>query len=301
MRARVIKNMGSGVWVQSEDGRLLEVRVKGKFRIQGIRTTSLVAVGDWVQTDGELISAIEPRDNYIIRRSSNLSKHAHILAANIDVALLLVTLTQPETALEFVDRFLMTAEAYHVPVVLLFNKADLFDEALRQRCDDLCALYAGLGYQTVRLSVKEGLGVEAVRPLLAGKVCLLAGNSGVGKSSLLNALDPQLEAKVGQISEAHLTGMHTTTFSEMYPVAGGYVIDTPGVKGFGIVDMQPAEIAQGFPEMRRLASQCKFPDCSHTHEPGCRVLEALMENEIAASRYDSYCSMLEDATAGKYR
>ena len=301
MKYRVVKNMGSSVWVQSEDGSQREVHVKGKFRIQGIRTTSPVAVGDWVTVEGDLIAGIEPRDNYIIRRSSNLSKHAHILAANVDLALLVVTLTQPETALEFIDRFLMTAEAYHVPTVLLVNKVDLLGDAQRAQCDAFCRLYGGIGYRTMELSVLQGRGVDEVRSLLAGKVCLLAGNSGVGKSSLLNALDPQLSAKVGRISEAHLTGMHTTTFSEMYPVAGGYVIDTPGVKGFGIVDMEPAEIAQCFPEMRRLSVQCRFQNCSHTHEPGCRVLDALEQGEIAASRYDSYCSILEDVSAGKYR
>ena len=293
--------MGSSVWVKPESGDLCEVRVKGKFRIQGIRTTSPVAVGDWVQIDDGLITAIEPRDNYIIRRSSNLSKQAHIIGANIDLAFLLVTLVQPETALEFIDRFLMTAEAYHVPVVLLFNKTDLYGAPLQERSAALRRLYEHIGYQTMALSVTQGEGIEQVRNTIAGKVCLLAGNSGVGKSSLLNALDPQYAVRVGQISEAHLTGMHTTTYSEMFPVAGGYVIDTPGVRGFGIVDMDAVEIGQCFPEMRRLSTECRFQNCSHTHEPGCRVLEALENEEIADSRYDSYCSILEDVTAGKYR
>ena len=301
MRARVVKTTGDRYWVQDEAGQMHEAHVKGRLRMQGIRSTSPVVVGDWVQVREGLIAEIEDRANYIVRRASNLSKYSHILAANVDQVFLMVTLAWPETALEFVDRFLVTAEAYQVPVVLLFNKVDLYTPELEERYRELTALYAPLGYPCLRLSLESGEGVEEVRGRLQGKVTLLSGNSGVGKSSLMNALDPTLSARTGEVSEVHGKGMHTTTFSQMYPVAGGYVIDTPGIKGFGVVDLEPADVAKCFPEMFRLSDQCKFHNCTHTHEAGCAVTAAWERGEIADSRYDSYVSILADMDQSKYR
>lgn len=301
MRARVIKTTGDRYWVQAEDGQLHEVHAKGKFRMRGIRSTSPVVVGDWVQVNEGLITDIEDRNNYIVRRASNLSKYSHILAANVDQVLLLVTLAYPETAIEFVDRFLVTAQAYQVPVTLVFNKSDLYDEALAARYEELRALYEPLGYPCRKMSLVTGEGLDQVRALLPGKVTLLSGNSGVGKSSLMNQLDPELEARTGAVSEVHGKGMHTTTFSQMYPIGDGYVIDTPGIKGFGVVHLEAADIAKCFPEMLRLADDCKFHNCTHTHEAGCAVVAAWERGEIADSRYDSYVSILADVDQSKYR
>lgn len=301
MRARVIQTTGDLYWVADGQGQVHEVRAKGTLRMRGIRSTSPVAVGDWVQVRDGLISEIEDRSNYIVRRASNLSKYSHVLAANLDQALLLVTLSWPETALEFVDRFLVTAQAYGVPVTLVFNKTDLYTPLLEERYESLRKVYEAAGYPCLRLSLVSGEGLEAVRALLPDKVTLLSGNSGVGKSSLLNALDPSLATRVGDVSEAHGKGMHTTTFSRMYPLENGYVIDTPGVKGFGVVNLTAADIAKCFPEMLRLSGECKFRDCTHTHEAGCAVAAALERGGIAPSRYGSYLSLLADLDPSKYR
>lgn len=312
MRGLVIKNTGFWYTVKTESGEIIECKIKGNFRLKGIRSTNPVAVGDHVQilpnAEGTaLITEIEDRRNYIIRKSQNLSKQSHILAANIDQVFLLVTVNYPQTSTTFVDRFLASAEAYRVPVYLIFNKSDLYDEAERQVQDMLMELYRAVGYEChqVCATCPEGTVAEpldSLRPLMQGKVTLLAGNSGVGKSTLINHFIPDAEARVAEISDAHNLGMHTTTFSEMQPLPeGGYLIDTPGIKGFGTFDMEPEEITGYFKEIFRVSEDCRFNNCTHTHEPGCAVLKAVEENKIALSRYESYLSMLSDKDEGKYR
>lgn len=300
MKGLVIKSTGSRYCVELMDGNVVEARMKGRFRLQGIRTTNPIAVGDWVEVEGEQITSIKERRNYIIRKASNLSKESHILAANLDQVFLFVTLAQPETPNEFVDRFLVTAKAYDVPVVLVVNKVDLLpedDEYLK----GYCYLYRSLGYEVLTCSVETGEGIEALKTRIDGKVSLLAGNSGVGKSSFLNAVDASLGVKTGSISKVHQTGMHTTTYAEMFAVAGGKLIDIPGIKGFGLIDMEPAEIGHYFPEIFQQAKSCKFADCLHRNEPDCAVRRAVEEHLISESRYQSYLSILEDISAGKYR
>jgi ribosome biogenesis GTPase len=306
----VTKISGSWTTVRTDDGRLFLCKVKGSFRIRGIRTTNPVAVGDRVDIavspDGEtaLITAVHERRNYIIRKASNLSKQSHILACNLDRVLLVVTLRQPETSTVFIDRFLATAEAYRVPVVMCFNKCDLLSEEEQVELRRLRALYESLGYETCAVSALDpsSLSLGSLEGLT-----LLSGNSGVGKTTLLNALCPGLGLKTAAISEAHLTGMHTTTFSEMYALpesvcpAGGAVIDTPGIKGFGTFDMEPEEVSHYFREIFAVGRECRFGNCLHTREPGCRVIEAVEEGRIALSRYESYLSMLEDKGESKYR
>lgn len=301
-RGLVIKNTGSLFLVQLEDGSLVETNLRGRFRLKGIRSTNPVVVGDVVQVDGESIVAIEPRKNYIIRKSSNLSKESHILAANIDQVFLVVTIKKPETPFEFIDRFLLTANAYHIPVVIVLNKVDILDEDEMALASAIKALYeANLGYKVVFSSTVTGEGVEEVKAMLKGKLSLFSGNSGVGKSSLLNMLDPSLCLKVGDVSRQHQTGMHTTTYSEVFDIAGGKVIDSPGIKGFGIIDMEAAEISKFFPDIAKFALECRFDDCKHINEPSCAVLKALEEQKIAMSRYNSYKSILLDLDEKKYR
>lgn len=301
-RGLVIKNTGSLFLVQLEDGSLVETNLRGRFRLKGIRSTNPVVVGDVVQVDGESIVAIEPRKNYIIRKSSNLSKESHILAANIDQVFLVVTIKKPETPFEFIDRFLLTANAYHIPVVIVLNKVDILDEDEMALASAIKALYeANLGYKVVFTSTVTGEGVEEVKAMLKGKLSLFSGNSGVGKSSLLNMLDPSLCLKVGDVSRQHQTGMHTTTYSEVFDIAGGKVIDSPGIKGFGIIDMEAAEISKFFPDIAKFALECRFDDCKHINEPSCAVLKALEEQKIAMSRYNSYKSILLDLDEKKYR
>lgn len=289
------------------DGRLYTCKVKGNFRLKGIRTTNPVAVGDKVEITetGEgtgYITAIEPRANYIIRRASNLSKEAHILAANISQALLIVTVAAPETSAVFIDRFLATAEAYSVPAVLVFNKTDIYTPEERELAMAYRAMYEEIGYKTIEVSAVTGAGTDEVKTILHDKITLLSGNSGVGKSSLINALIPGLSLKTGEISAVHHKGMHTTTFSEMYPLpGGGYIIDTPGIKGFGTIDFNEKEVAHYFPEIFRTSSKCRFADCTHRNEPGCAVQEALQDHTISPTRYASYLSILDDITQGKYR
>jgi ribosome biogenesis GTPase len=301
-RGLVIKNTGSLFLVQLEDGSLVETNLRGRFRLKGIRSTNPVVVGDMVQVDGESIVAIEPRKNYIIRKSSNLSKESHILAANIDQVFLVVTIKKPETPFEFIDRFLLTANAYHIPVVIVLNKVDILDEDEMALAGAIKALYeTNLGYKVVLSSTVTGEGVEDVKTMLNAKLSLFSGNSGVGKSSLLNMLEPSLSLKVGDVSRQHQTGMHTTTYSEVFDIAGGKVIDSPGIKGFGIIDMEAAEISKFFPDIAKYALNCRFDDCKHVNEPNCAVLEALQQQKIAQSRYNSYKSILLDLDEKKYR
>ncbi len=310
MRGLVIKSTGSSYIVRLYDGSDVECRIKGNFRIRGIRSTNPVAVGDFVeikiQEDGtHWISEIEERRNYIIRRATNLSKESHILAANIDQAALIVTVNHPVTSTTFIDRFLATCEAYRVRALLIFNKIDLLTDDELAHLSELQALYESIGYQTIALSALH-LTPYALHQILKGRVTLLSGNSGVGKSTLLNALFGKEMTRTGKISDAHDKGMHTTTFSEMYPLptewaTSGWLIDTPGIKGFGSVDMEKEEISHYFPDIFRVSSMCRFGNCSHTNEPGCAVQEALVKGEIAISRYESYLSLLGDCTENKYR
>ena len=307
MKGLVIKNTGSWYTVKTDDGQLVESKIKGNFRLKGIRSTNPVAVGDRVEliTNQEgtaFISAILDRRNYIVRKSPNLSKQSHILAANVDQALLVCTINHPETSTTFIDRFLAGAEAYSVPVILLFNKHDLLDEDERRVEQLMCRLYETVGYQCLQVSAATGEGIEQLLPLIKGKTTLLSGNSGVGKSTLINRLVPEASQRTAEISDAHGTGMHTTTFSEMIPLAvGGYLIDTPGIKGFGTFDIEKEELTSYFREIFRFSKDCRFSDCTHTHEPGCAVLKAVEDHYIAASRYQSYLSMLEDKDENKYR
>ena len=307
MHGLVIKNTGSWYTVKTDEGAIIESKIKGNFRLKGIRSTNPVAVGDRVelilnQEGTAFISAIEDRRNYIIRKSSNLSKQSHILAANIDQALLLVTVNRPQTSTTFIDRFLASAEAYRIPVVLLFNKIDLLDASERRYQELLSRLYATIGYRCLALSAQTGEGIEPLRELLIGQISLLSGNSGVGKSTLINRLLPDAHLRTAEISDAHNAGMHTTTFSEMLPLPeGGYVIDTPGIKGFGTFDIEREELGSYFKEIFRLSKDCRFNNCTHTHEPGCAVLQALQNHFVAESRYQSYLNMLEDKDESKYR
>jgi ribosome biogenesis GTPase len=298
----VIKNTGSLFLVQLEDGTIVETSLRGRFRLKGIRSTNPVVVGDVVRVDGESIVEMEPRKNYIIRKSSNLSKESHILAANIDQVFLVVTIKKPETPFEFIDRFLLTANAYHIPVVIVLNKVDILDEDELALAEAIKGLYEkNLGYKVVFSSTVNGDGVEEIKQMLEGKLSLFSGNSGVGKSSLLNVLEPSLGLKVGDVSRQHQTGMHTTTYSEVFDIAGGKVIDSPGIKGFGIIDMEAAEISKFFPDIAKFALECRFDDCKHVNEPSCAVLKALEEQKIALSRYNSYKSILFDLDEKKYR
>lgn len=307
MHGIVIKNTGFWYTVRTDDGREVESKVKGNFRLKGIRSTNPVAVGDGVDitvnAEGQaLITAIDDRRNYIVRRSTNLSKQSHIIAANVDQAFLVVTVAHPETATTFIDRFLASAEAYSVPVALLFNKTDLLSPDERRYQELMVHLYETVGYECRQVSAATGEGTEALASLLDGRVTLLSGNSGVGKSTLLNRLIPGAGARVADISDAHDTGMHTTTFSEMMPLAGGgWIIDTPGIKGFGSFDMEPEEIGSYFREIFKFSADCRFSNCTHTHEPGCAVRQAVEDHYIAESRYRSYLSMLQDKDENKYR
>ena len=307
MKGLVIKNTGSWYTVKTDDGQLIESKIKGNFRLKGIRSTNPVAVGDHVEiiTNQEgtaFISAIEDRRNYIIRKSPNLSKQSHILAANVDQALLVVTVNYPQTSTTFIDRFLASAEAYSVPVVLVFNKHDLLSEEELHYEKMMCTLYETVGYKCVEISAETGEGVEQLFPILKDKISLLSGNSGVGKSTLINRLIPHASQRTAEISDAHNTGMHTTTFSEMIELPGvGYLIDTPGIKGFGTFDIEKEELTSYFKEIFHFSKDCRFSNCTHTHEPGCAVIKAVEDHFIAASRYQSYLSMLEDKDENKYR
>ena len=367
MSGLVIKNTGSWYTVLFDDGTTVDCKIKGNFRLRGIRSTNPVAVGDHVEVADGFITEIHDRKNYIIRKSPNLSKQSHIIAANVDQAVLVVTVNYPQTSTTFIDRFLASAEAYRVPVILLFNKTDLLDADERHYQELMVNLYETVGYQCLQVSAQTGEGIDRLLPLLEGKVTVFSGNSGVGKSTLLNTLVPGINLRTAEISDAHNTGMHTTTFSEMIPLhitrkeEGGrrkdfsrkdegrrrkeictermcpeqnplnpvsqkyspssfvlrpsskqtsatadsekrsWLIDTPGIKGFGTFDMEPEEICGYFKEIFHFSKDCRFRNCTHTHEPGCAVRKALEEHYIAESRYNSYLSMLEDKEEGKYR
>lgn len=310
MKGLVIKNTGSWYVVRTDDGQFFDCKVKGNFRLKGIRSTNPVAVGDRVSitpgADGKtaLIESLEDRRNYIIRKASNLSKQSHIIAANIDQAALVVTVSHPETSTTFIDRFLASAEAYRVPVVLIFNKTDIYSQDELSYLQAIITLYESLGYTCLRCSASTGDGIEAIYRAFSGKTTLLSGNSGVGKSTLLNRLIPEAGVRTAEISASHDTGMHTTTFSEMYtlpPSLNSYIIDTPGIKGFGTFDMERTEVSHYFREIFRIGQECRFADCTHTNEPGCAVRQAVEEHRIAQSRFTSYLSMLEDKDAEKYR
>ena len=309
MKGLVVKNTGSWYTVRTDDDQLLDCKIKGNFRLKGIRTTNPVAVGDRVEVNEEgWIVAIEDRRNYIIRKSINLSKQSHIIAANVDQAFLVVTVANPQTSTTFIDRFLASAEAYRVPVVLVFNKTDLLDDDLLRYQQAVANLYETIGYECRQISAATGEGIDELRAMLDGKITLLSGNSGVGKSTLINRLVPGVNLRTAEISDAHNTGMHTTTFSEMIPLPSAsssptpsYLIDTPGIKGFGTFDMEPEEITGYFKDIFHFSKDCRFSNCTHTHEPGCAVLKAVEEHYIAESRYQSYLSMLDDKEEGKYR
>jgi ribosome biogenesis GTPase len=307
MEGLVIKNTGSFYQVKTEDGNLFNCRIKGNFRIKDIKSTNPIAVGDRVvfevNQEGEgLISEIRERQNYIVRRPSNLSKQLHIIAANLDQVLLIVTINYPETSTTFIDRFLATCEAYRVPAGIVVNKTDLYSEEEQQYMEAFCLMYNQIGYRCICISATEQLNIDSVRKLLHGKITLFSGNSGVGKSSLINVLCPGYSLKTGEISYAHNKGMHTTTFSEMFEVdEDSYIIDTPGIKGFGTIDFKKEEVGHFFPEIFRFSEDCRFNNCTHTHEPGCAVLKAVDKHLISQSRYQSYLSILEDCDAGKYR
>ena len=300
MKGIVIRSTGSAATVKAEDGRRIECKVKGIFKNKGLRTTNPLAVGDNVVIDavpgGEyyVISEIEARHNYIIRRSINLSKEAHILAANIDQALVIVTLHSPRTSFGFIDRVLITCEAYHIPATIIVNKADLYDnDKSLDIAANLKEVYEKAGYEILFISALENLNLDLLKELMKGKINLLTGHSGSGKSSLVNAIAPDFKLRTGEISAAHLKGMHTTTFAELFEIdTDTYIIDTPGIKEFGIVDMDKSEVRNYFPEFQRFAAQCKFADCMHVNEPDCAVKLAAENDKIAAQRYDSYLGLL---------
>ena len=309
MNGTVIRNTGSHYIVETSDGLQIPCKVKGNFRIRGIRTTNPVAVGDHVEigtpgSDGTAyITSISPRDNYIIRRASNLSKESHIIAANLHQAAIVTSLAHPTTSTTFIDRFLATAEAYNVQPLIIINKIDLLTEdESREYLDAFTYLYTSIGYPVIHLSATLGIGLEELISALKDKVTLLTGNSGVGKSTIVNDLVPDAGVRTAAISEAHDQGMHTTTFSELYHLPeGGDIIDTPGIRGFGTIDFDHAEVAHFFPEIFKISQKCRFANCTHTHEPGCAVRQAVADSIIAQSRYASYTSILSDTAEDKYR
>lgn len=302
----VVKNTGSWYSVMDETtGRVVACKIKGKFRLGEIRTTNPISVGDRVDVqinDNEdaVITHIHERKNYIIRRSSNLSKEGHVIAANMDQAFLVVTLDFPKTSVEFIDRFLLTSEAYHIPASIILNKIDRYDESYAPMLAEFHNIYDMAGYDIVEVSARSGVNIDEIKRRMKGRTTLFAGNSGVGKSTLINAIDPTLELRTGEISDYHNRGKHTTTFSEMFPLAeGGFLIDTPGIKGFGLVDIENEEVCRYFPDIFAYAPRCQYYNCTHTHEPACAVREAVEAGKIHESRYMSYLKILDED--GKYR
>lgn len=301
MRGVVIKSTGSWYEVMREDGMVLPCRLRGQFRIKGIKNTNPVVVGDFVQFDVEndgsgWIKDIEPRKNYIDRKSTKLSKISHLIAANIDRAFLVVTLKEPRTSLGFIDRFLLSAEGFRIPVCLVFNKMDLYDEAELEVVDELTSLYENIGYQTLRTSTFNNEGIENLKTMMNGQTVLFSGHSGVGKSALIHAIAPEMDIKIGEISYVHNKGKHTTTFAQMFkvPSVDGFIIDTPGIKEFGLIQYSKEEIRDYFPEIRQYNNCCRFDNCLHVQEPGCAVLKAVEEGKIPSSRYMNYLAILQD-------
>lgn len=297
----VIKSTGSWYEVRNDQGEIVLCRLRGKIRLDGLRTTNPVAVGDKVIFEKEnnkdtcVINKILPRFNVIVRKSVNLSKASHIIASNIDQAILVATIAQPRTSTGFIDRFLVTAEAYHIPTTIVFNKCDLYDDEQIAQVEELISVFKNIGYDSFMLSAKTGFQCEKLKEIMKDKVNLFSGHSGVGKSALINRLDPNLNVRVGEISDVHEKGKHTTTFSQMFPLSfGGYIIDSPGIKEFGLYDMEKETLAQRFPEMRNLMHECKFSNCTHLHEPHCAIKDAVEQNIIAYWRYNDYCNMMED-------
>lgn len=306
MKGVVTKSTGSWYTVRGEDGVSYDCRLKGKFRTKGIKSTNPVAVGDKVEfkleEEANVIFHLAQRENYIIRKSINLSKQTHIIAANVDQAFLFVTLKLPETSLEFIDRFLVSAEAYHIHVKLIFNKIDIYDEEELKMIRFIQSIYTKIGYDSYEVSAEKQINLEVIEELLKNKITMLSGHSGVGKSTLINQLDPELDLRTLAISEANKSGMHTTTFAEMHPLNfGGDIIDTPGIKGFGVVHLENVELRNYFPEMYAKQSECKFNNCIHLNEPGCAVKEAIDSGEISTTRYASYLSIMEDEQGETYR
>jgi ribosome biogenesis GTPase len=307
VKGTVVKSTGS-VYIVNTDKEQLSCKIKGKFRLKGARTTNPVAVGDKVEIElladepgSGVIVAIDERQNYIIRKSTNLSKESQIMAANIDQAILIATIRFPETTAEFIDRFLMTAEAYRINALIVINKTDLFDPVDKEIADEWTEIYQKIGYPCIQVSVEEKINIDQIKNILKDKVTLLAGNSGVGKSSMINAIDPTLNLKTGAISDYHKQGKHTTTFAEMHTLSfGGYIIDSPGIRGFGLIDMDKDELSHFFPEIFKKSTECKFYNCTHIHEPGCAVLEAVESGEISYSRYRTYFNTFNEDNA-KYR
>lgn len=297
----VIKSTGSWYEVRNDSGEVVLCRLRGKIRLDGIRTTNPISVGDMVLYEKEnnkdtcVINKILPRHNVIVRKSVNLSKASHIIASNIDQAILVATIAQPRTSTGFIDRFLVTAEAYHIPTTIVFNKCDLYDEEQMSQAEELISTFENIGYKSFMISAKTGYRCDELKEIMKDKVSLFSGHSGVGKSALVNRLDPNLNVRVGEISDVHEKGKHTTTFSQMFPLSfGGYIIDSPGIKEFGLYDMEKETLAQRFPEMRNLMHECKFSNCTHLHEPHCAIKDAVENNVIADWRYNDYCSMMED-------
>tara|TARA_R110001583_G_scaffold47395_6_gene148465 strand:- start:12238 stop:13161 length:924 start_codon:yes stop_codon:yes gene_type:complete len=302
----VIKSTGSWYTVKADDGEIYDCRIKGRFRMEGIRTTNPISVGDIVQfnteKDSSVIVKINDRKNYIIRKSTNLSKSSQIIAANIDHAFLIVTVNYPLTTTTFIDRFLAAAEAYNIPVNIVFNKVDRYKEKDQSQLEELKSTYQNIGYKCFEVSAITGLNLDILKSEMKDKINLLSGHSGVGKSTLINSIQPGLELKTGEISESHSSGRHTTTFSEMFELDfGGYIIDTPGIRGFGTFDMKKEEMFHFFPEIFRISDNCQFHNCTHMHEPKCAVKEAVGIGNIAESRYDSYCGMMSEDEELKYR
>jgi len=301
MKGTIRISTGSWYEISGEDGKIYQARMKGKLRLDERKNTNPVAVGDHVEFDidvdgnSTVIKKILPRDNYIIRKPSNLSKQEHVIAANLDEVMILATLAFPRTSQGFIDRILVTAEAYEIPAAIVFNKTDLYDDALETQFGEMCRMYENIGYKCLGISVKKDTNLDAIATMIRHKITLITGHSGVGKSTLLNKLVPELHLKTGEVSNYSLKGKHTTTFAAMFAVGEDtYVIDTPGIKDFGLIDMKPEELSHYFPEMRALLGQCRFSECLHISEPGCAVLKALETGSIAPSRYKSYLSMLGD-------
>lgn len=298
---RVIKSTGSWYEVQDDNGTVWSCRLRGKMRLDGLRTTNPVAVGDKVNFEKErdkdtcVIDKVLKRNNVIVRKSVNLSKESHIIAANIDQAVLIATVAQPKTSTGFIDRFLVTAEAYHIPSVIVFNKCDLYDEEQTAMAEELISVYKSIGYESFMVSALTGLQCDRLKDVMKDKVSLFSGHSGVGKSALSNRLDPALNLKVGEISDVHEKGKHTTTYAQMFPLCfGGFIIDTPGIKEFGLFDLEKNTLAQRFPEMRALMHNCRFSNCTHLHEPHCAIKDAVEQHVIAKWRYNDYCNMMDD-------